>query len=183
MDNSIIAERLREHARQLDSGRRQFSACASLSPGGRDDRRTRRALDGQYWNAGRSARLTGVTAHRDIHRRAIESLIRTGAMPPRQTRSDANPAELPTKQCDADAFRQLLEMIRFSHTLFALPFALLSAVLAWRSKEGFSWLDLVGILFAWFSPAAPRWRLTAWPIDISTRSIPAPPIAICHRDS
>ena len=28
--------------------------------------------------------------------------------------------------------RHLLEMIRFSHTLFALPFALLSAVLAWR---------------------------------------------------
>ena len=27
--------------------------------------------------------------------------------------------------------RQLLEMIRFSHTLFALPFALLSAVMAW----------------------------------------------------
>ena len=28
--------------------------------------------------------------------------------------------------------RHLLEMIRFSHTLFALPFALLSALLAWR---------------------------------------------------
>jgi 4-hydroxybenzoate polyprenyltransferase len=42
--------------------------------------------------------------------------------------------------------RQLLEMIRFSHTLFALPFALLSAALAWRKKGEFSWLDLVGIL-------------------------------------
>ena len=30
--------------------------------------------------------------------------------------------------------RQLLEMIRFSHTLFALPFALLSAVMAWRMR-------------------------------------------------
>lgn len=42
--------------------------------------------------------------------------------------------------------RQLLEMIRFSHTLFALPFALLSAALAWRSKQQFSWLELAGIL-------------------------------------
>ena len=44
-------------------------------------------------------------------------------------------------------FRQLLEMIRFSHTLFALPFALLSAALAWYSKpQGFQWVELVGIL-------------------------------------
>jgi 4-hydroxybenzoate polyprenyltransferase len=42
--------------------------------------------------------------------------------------------------------RQLLEMIRFSHTLFALPFALLSAALAWRSKQVFSWLELAGIV-------------------------------------
>ena len=42
--------------------------------------------------------------------------------------------------------RQLLEMIRFSHTLFALPFALLSAALAWRSKQAFSWLELSAIL-------------------------------------
>src|SRR4051794_198695 len=42
--------------------------------------------------------------------------------------------------------RRLLEMIRFSHTLFALPFALLSAALAWKSKGRFSWLDLAGIL-------------------------------------
>jgi 4-hydroxybenzoate polyprenyltransferase len=41
--------------------------------------------------------------------------------------------------------RHLLEMIRFSHTLFALPFALLSAVLAWRIK-GFQWVELLGIL-------------------------------------
>jgi 4-hydroxybenzoate polyprenyltransferase len=43
-------------------------------------------------------------------------------------------------------FSQLLEMIRFSHTLFALPFALLSATLAWRSRQVFSWLELLGIL-------------------------------------
>ena len=40
---------------------------------------------------------------------------------------------------------QLLEMIRFSHTLFALPFALLSAVMAWATVP-FRWQDLAGIL-------------------------------------
>jgi 4-hydroxybenzoate polyprenyltransferase len=49
--------------------------------------------------------------------------------------------------------RVFLELIRFSHTIFALPFALTSASLAWRDKwrdAPFSWpefgLDLVGIL-------------------------------------
>jgi 4-hydroxybenzoate polyprenyltransferase len=42
--------------------------------------------------------------------------------------------------------RSLLEMIRFSHTVFALPFALLSALLAWQKPGSFRWLDLVGIL-------------------------------------
>src|ERR1700722_13792744 len=41
--------------------------------------------------------------------------------------------------------RRFLELIRFSHTIFALPFALLSAVLAWRTVE-FRGRDLVGIL-------------------------------------
>jgi 4-hydroxybenzoate polyprenyltransferase len=41
--------------------------------------------------------------------------------------------------------KQFLELIRFSHTLFALPFALLAAVLAWRTVE-FQWRDLAGIL-------------------------------------
>lgn len=41
--------------------------------------------------------------------------------------------------------RRLLELIRFSHTVFALPFALLAAVLAWQD-EPFRWVDLVGIL-------------------------------------
>jgi 4-hydroxybenzoate polyprenyltransferase len=41
--------------------------------------------------------------------------------------------------------RKLLEMIRFSHTLFALPFALLSALLAWQDTP-FTWHDLAGIL-------------------------------------
>ena len=41
--------------------------------------------------------------------------------------------------------RKLLELIRFSHTVFALPFALLAAALAWKD-EPFRWTDLVGVL-------------------------------------
>ena len=59
--------------------------------------------------------------------------------------------------------RHLLEMIRFSHTVVALRFALLGAVLAWvtRGREllsdgeasgwqaflsGFAWVEVIGIL-------------------------------------
>lgn len=42
--------------------------------------------------------------------------------------------------------RKLLELIRFSHTVFALPFAVLSAALAWRAEGAFRWLDLVSIV-------------------------------------
>jgi 4-hydroxybenzoate polyprenyltransferase len=41
--------------------------------------------------------------------------------------------------------RLFLELVRFSHTVFALPFALLSALLAWQETP-FRALDLVGIL-------------------------------------
>lgn len=41
--------------------------------------------------------------------------------------------------------RYLLELIRFSHTLFALPFALLAAVMAWRLNGSFRWQEVVGI--------------------------------------
>ncbi|MBA4188656.1 MAG: 4-hydroxybenzoate octaprenyltransferase [Planctomycetaceae bacterium] len=44
-----------------------------------------------------------------------------------------------------NAARKLLELIRFSHTIFALPFALLAAALAW-ADEPFRWQDLLGIL-------------------------------------
>jgi 4-hydroxybenzoate polyprenyltransferase len=43
------------------------------------------------------------------------------------------------------AVRSLLELIRFSHTLFALPFALTSAALAWK-LSGFHTLQLIGVL-------------------------------------
>jgi 4-hydroxybenzoate polyprenyltransferase len=48
--------------------------------------------------------------------------------------------------------RHLLELIRFSHTLFALPFALLAAVMAWTTPTPsgrpilFEWRHLAGIL-------------------------------------
>jgi len=43
--------------------------------------------------------------------------------------------------------RHFLELIRFSHTVFALPFALVSALLAWQGPNAaFRWLDLLGIL-------------------------------------
>lgn len=41
--------------------------------------------------------------------------------------------------------RKLLELVRFSHTVFALPFALLAATLAWVS-EPFRWTDLAGVI-------------------------------------
>ena len=43
--------------------------------------------------------------------------------------------------------RHFLELIRFSHTVFALPFAMLSAVIAWSVPGSeFRWRDLIGIL-------------------------------------
>jgi 4-hydroxybenzoate polyprenyltransferase len=50
------------------------------------------------------------------------------------------------------SLKHLLEMIRFSHTLFALPFAMLAAVMAWTapvpadSSVGFRWRQLLGLL-------------------------------------
>lgn len=43
------------------------------------------------------------------------------------------------------SLRRILELIRFSHTVFALPFALLAALLAWQTTP-FRWRDLIGIL-------------------------------------
>ena len=47
---------------------------------------------------------------------------------------------------------RLLQLVRFSHTLFALPFALLAAAMAWSANARlqppvpFRWLDLLGIV-------------------------------------
>lgn len=43
--------------------------------------------------------------------------------------------------------KHFLELIRFSHTVFALPFALFAGVLAWsRPDSPFQWTQLLGIL-------------------------------------
>ena len=48
--------------------------------------------------------------------------------------------------------RHMLEMIRFSHTVFALPFALLASLMAWHLNAtntppvAFRWQELIGIL-------------------------------------
>jgi 4-hydroxybenzoate polyprenyltransferase len=48
--------------------------------------------------------------------------------------------------------RELLELIRFSHTVFALPFALLAALMAWHYRaqqtppRPWRWIELVGIV-------------------------------------
>jgi 4-hydroxybenzoate polyprenyltransferase len=45
------------------------------------------------------------------------------------------------------AVRRFLELIRFSHTVFALPFALFSAVLAWQQPDvAFRLRDVAGLL-------------------------------------
>ncbi|MGQ9505097.1 MAG: 4-hydroxybenzoate octaprenyltransferase [Thermogutta sp.] len=44
-----------------------------------------------------------------------------------------------------DRIRHFLELIRFSHTLFALPFAALSAAMVW-SETPFRWSHLMGFL-------------------------------------
>jgi len=41
--------------------------------------------------------------------------------------------------------RHFLSLVRFSHTLFALPFAMLAAMMAW-TESGFRWQELLGIL-------------------------------------
>lgn len=66
------------------------------------------------------------------------------------TRDTSNP---PTGKLQS--LTSILEMIRFSHTVFALPFALLAAVMAWRTPcpaafqddpVQFGWLGLLGIV-------------------------------------
>ena len=42
----------------------------------------------------------------------------------------------------------LLSLIRFSHTIFALPFALLAAVMAWKVSGDFQMQSLLGILLS-----------------------------------
>lgn len=78
--------------------------------------------------------------------------------------------------------RWMLEMIRFSHTVFALPFALLAAVMAWRQREAtWRWQDLAGVVLCMvfarstamaFNRLADR-RLDARNPRTQTRHLPA----------
>jgi 4-hydroxybenzoate polyprenyltransferase len=85
--------------------------------------------------------------------------------------------------------RHLLELIRFSHTVFALPFALLAAVMAWTTPIAgsagapppFRWQQLAGILVCMVaarSAAMAFNRLVDWQVDAAnprtqTRHLPA----------
>ena len=88
--------------------------------------------------------------------------------------------------------RHILEMIRFSHTLFALPFALLSAVMAWtlgaRSEPSVSWRwqDLLGIVLCMVAARSAAmafnrvadWRMDAENPRTSRRHIPAGALSV-----
>jgi 4-hydroxybenzoate polyprenyltransferase len=83
--------------------------------------------------------------------------------------------------------RHILEMIRFSHTLFALPFALLAAVMAWtagarsRPPVAWRWQELLGIVLCMVtarSAAMAFNRIADWRLDAANprtrlRHIPA----------
>ena len=83
--------------------------------------------------------------------------------------------------------RHFLEMIRFSHTLFALPFALLAGIMAWTTptrsgdRIAFQWTQLIGIVLCMVaarSVAMAFNRLVDWRIDAANprtkmRHIPA----------
>lgn len=64
--------------------------------------------------------------------------------------------------------RHLLELIRFSHTLFALPFALWTALMAWTypSSQGppppFRWRDLLGILLCMVTARSAAMAFNRW---------------------
>jgi 4-hydroxybenzoate polyprenyltransferase len=60
---------------------------------------------------------------------------------------------------------KFLSLIRFSHTVFALPFALTSAALAWKKSGMVRWPEPVGILLCMAFARAAAWLLTERPDD------------------
>lgn len=86
--------------------------------------------------------------------------------------------------------RHILEMIRFSHTLFALPFALLAAVMAWNVTEGLTAArvarELVGLVLCMVtarSAAMAFNRIADWRLDADNprtkmRHIPAGTLSV-----
>lgn len=88
--------------------------------------------------------------------------------------------------------RDILEMIRFSHTLFALPFALLAAVMAWTRGArqdppvAWRWQELLGIVLCMVtarSAAMAFNRIADWRLDAENprtrmRHIPAGTLSV-----
>lgn len=88
----------------------------------------------------------------------------------------ARPAAAPLRAGFWTSLRHILEMIRFSHTLFALPFALLAAAMAWHATTrqdvgtavGWRWRELLGILLCMVtarSAAMAFNRIVDWRFD------------------
>jgi 4-hydroxybenzoate polyprenyltransferase len=82
--------------------------------------------------------------------------------------------------------RLFLEMIKFSHTVFALPFALLSATLAWHEKKSFDFWELIGLLLCMafarsaamaFNRLADRWYDARNP-RTSSRHLPSGALSV-----
>ena len=70
--------------------------------------------------------------------------------------------------------RLTLDMIKFEHSVFALPFALTGALLAWRDSgfqiRGLAW-RFSGLRSPWWRRARPRWPSIAfWTRDIDGRN-------------
>ena len=85
--------------------------------------------------------------------------------------------------------RHLLEMIRFSHTVFALPFALLAAVMAWSVPDGrrasrcrFARATCWGFCSAWCVRAARRWPSIGWRSGARSAEPAHAAVAICRPD-
>ena len=81
--------------------------------------------------------------------------------------------------------RLTLEMIKFEHSVFALPFALTGALLAIR-EDGFAGARSAagsssGSWSRWWRRARRRWRSTGWSTPRSTRAIRARRRGICRR--
>ncbi len=86
----------------------------------------------------------------------------TSEKPPNCPNSHESGCEDPPQSCRSEQTKvaegglakliEMLRMIRFSHTIFALPFALLAAIMAWTAPTAddrsipFRWQDLAGIL-------------------------------------
>ena len=68
-----------------------------------------------------------------------------GVLPPEIQQSETGQRRISYPWFWLNRIRQFLELIRFSHTLFALPFAALSAVMVW-SERPFRWHHLLGFL-------------------------------------